>query len=94
VIVYVAVLPELPVLLRIWLIDVPEPAEAPEIPDPFEAVHEKVVPAVKLLKLIAVLAPEQIVELTGVAVANGTGFTVMITGTDGPLHPLAVGTIL
>jgi hypothetical protein len=41
-----------------------------------------------------VLAPEQIVELAGVAVAKGTGLTVIITGTEGPEHPLAVGTIL
>lgn len=55
------------------------------------AVHENVVPDVKLLNEIAVVAPEQIVAVEGVAVANGTGFTVMITGSGAPGQPFAVG---
>jgi hypothetical protein len=58
------------------------------------AVHENVVPDVKLLSAIAVVPPEQIVAVAGVAVANGTGFTVMITGIGEPGHPLAVGMIV
>jgi hypothetical protein len=77
-----------------WLIEVPDPADAPEIPVPFVAVHEKVVPEVKLLKLIEVAAPEHIVADAGVAVTKGIGFTVTITGTDEPVQELALGTIL
>jgi hypothetical protein len=53
-----------------------------------------VVPEVKLLKLTDVAAPEQIVAVVGVAVANGIGLTVTITGTDEPVHEFALGTIL
>jgi len=58
------------------------------------AVHENVVPDVKLLNEMAVVAPEQIVAVEGVAVAKGTGFTVMITGTEDPGQPFAEGTTL
>ena len=92
--VYVAVPCAVPEFVSICEIDAPEPALAPEIPAPLPAVHVNVVPEVKLLRLIAVEAPEQIVADEGVAVAKGTGLTVITTGTAGPVQELADGTIL
>ena len=45
-------------------------------------VHAKVVPGVKLVKAIEGAVPEQIVWEAGVAIANGTGFTVTATDTQ------------
>jgi hypothetical protein len=74
--------------------EAPEPEVAPAIPAPLEAVHENVVPAVKLLNATEVVAPEQIVDTAGVAVAKGIGFTVITTETGVPLHPPDAGVIL
>jgi hypothetical protein len=53
------------------------------------------VPATLPLMTIGVIAvPEQMVCEPGVATAFGVGFTVMVTVTGGPLHPLAVGVIV
>ena len=81
-------------LVSTWLIADPDPALAPEMPAPLAAVQLKVVPPTVLVKLTDVAAPEQIVDTAGVAVATGAGLTVMITGTEDPGHPLAVGTML
>jgi len=94
VIVYVAVPVVVPEFVSDWMMLEPEPATAPEMPVPLVAVQLKVVPAVKLVRFTAVLAPEQIVALAGVAVANGTGFTLITTGTPVPGQPLAVGITL
>lgn len=48
----------------------------------------------KLLKLTEVTPPEQIVDVKGVAVTNGTGFTVITTETGLPEQELAVGVTL
>lgn len=58
---------------------------------PFAAVHEKVVPDVKLDKATDEVAPEHIVEVTGVAVAKGIGLTVIVTRIDVPTQVPAVG---
>jgi hypothetical protein len=58
------------------------------------AIQLKVVPATGLDNVTAVVAPEQIEETAGVAVATGVGLTVMITGTDAPGQEFAVGTML
>jgi hypothetical protein len=71
----------------------PLPAVAPDTPL-IDTVQEKVVPPVKLLRLIPVFAPEHIVWLVGVAEANGTGFTVIVTVIGVPAQPLAVGMIV
>jgi hypothetical protein len=73
--------------------EVPEPEVAPAIPAPFVAAQEKVAPVVKLLRATDVVAPEQIVEVTGVAVTKGTGLTVMVTGIGVPGQPAELGTI-
>jgi hypothetical protein len=44
--------------------------------------------------LIEVVAPEQIVDVAGVAVTKGTGLTVITTETGAPGHVLAVGVTL
>ena len=72
--------------------DDPLAGPKPETDPVAVAVQEKVVPDVKLLSATEVVAPEQIVALEGVAVAKGTGFTVMITGMEDPGQLLADGT--
>jgi len=69
---------------------VPELAVAPETPD-CTTVHAKVVPPTLLLRVMDGAVPEHIVCVPGAAVATGMGFTVTITGTGVPEHPLAVG---
>lgn len=73
---------------------VPEPDAAPEMPLPLVAVQLNTVPLVGLVKLIAVVAPEQIVDVKGVAVTTGVGFTVMITGMGLPGQEFAEGITL
>jgi hypothetical protein len=54
----------------------------------------KVVPGVALLKLTAVVPPEQIVCVVGLAEPTGPGFTVIVTVIGAPGHPPAVGVIV
>jgi hypothetical protein len=44
-----------------------------------------------LVSEIPVVPPEQNVWEEGVAVATGTGFTVIVTRIGVPVHPFAVG---
>lgn len=71
----------------------PELLDAPLTPD-CAAVHENVAPATLLVKAMAVAPPEQNACDEGVAVTDGTGFTVIVTTTGVPEQPLAVGIIL
>lgn len=75
------------------MIVAPEPLAAPLTPD-CETVHAKVVPPTLLLNAIEVALPEQIVCEEGVAVADGTGFTVTVAVTALPAQPPAVGVIV
>jgi hypothetical protein len=71
----------------------PEAAVAPETPDCI-TVQAKVVPVRLLDSAMDGAVPEQIVCEPGVAVATGTGLTVITTVTGVPAHPLAVGVIV
>ena len=79
-----------PVAVRLWAIDDPEDAVAPDTPD-CTTVQAKVVPATLLVSAIDGAVPEHIVCDAGVAVATGVGFTVTTTTLGVPAHPLAVG---
>ncbi len=63
------------VLVKVWAMTDPLPADAPVTPDE-TAVHENVTPEVLLLKVIPEVAPEQIDSEEGVACTSGIGFTV------------------
>lgn len=93
VIEYTAVPAVVPVAVSVCAIDVPLPADAPDTPV-CVTVQEKVVPVVKLDKEMPVVPPEQIVCDEGVAVANGIGFTVMVTVTGVPEQPFANGVMV
>jgi hypothetical protein len=54
----------------------------------------KVVPATVLVKAIDGAVFEQIVCVTGVAVATGVGLTVIVTVIGVPSQPLAVGVMV
>ena len=82
-----------PVVLSVWVIDVPLPLEAPLTPV-CELVQENVVPVTLLVKEIDVALPEQKACEAGVAVTEGTGFTVIVATTGVPEQPFAVGIIL
>lgn len=69
----------------------PVPDVAPLMPAPLLAVQLKVVPGVKLVKLIEVEVPEQIVWGEGDAVTNGIGFTDTVTVIGVPEHPFEEG---
>lgn len=82
----------LPVVVSVCAMLVPEPAEAPLTPA-CVTVHENVVPATLLLNAIELALPEQMLCELGVAVADGTGFTVteMVCAVPGQLPILEVG---
>ena len=62
--------------VRVWLIEVPEPAEAPlTVPLVVTTVHEKVAPVGADVKAIFGEVPLQIVAEAGVAVATGKAVT-------------------
>lgn len=73
--------------------DVPLPADAPDTPV-CVTVHEKVAPVTFPLSVIAVVLPEQIVCVDGVAVTTGIGFTVTVTVIGVPEQPFASGVIV
>jgi hypothetical protein len=73
------------------VIELPLPDAPPEAPLCDGADQLKVAPDTLLDKLIAVEPPEQIVCAGGVATTDGTGFTVTVTLTGLPGHPLAEG---
>ena len=50
---------------------------APDTPD-WVTVHAYVVPVTVLVNAIDVAVPEQMVDVAGVAVATGVGFTVIV----------------
>jgi len=81
------------VAVSVWAMVEPEAAVAPETPD-CTTVQAKVVPANVLVRTMEGAVPEQIVWVPGVAVATGVGFTVTITDSGVPAHPLAVGVML
>jgi hypothetical protein len=78
VIVYVAVPVDAPVVVRVWAIELPLPAEAPDTPD-WDTVHANVVPVTELVKEILVCLPEQNSSLAGFGITSGVGFTVTLT---------------
>jgi hypothetical protein len=82
-------------LVNVWLIDPPEPAEAP-VNDPalVATVHVKVDPVTLLDRTIPVTSPEQMIGAAGVAVAVGVGLTVIVTVIGAPGQELAVGVIV
>ena len=57
-------------------------------------VHSNVAPAGKLVNIIFVVSPEQIVAGVGVAIATGAGLTVIDMSFESPRHPSAVGVIV
>lgn len=67
----------------------PDPAVAPEA-SVCEAVHVNVVPLTLLVKAMPVVAPEQMVAPTGVALTVGVGLTVTVTGGIVAVHPAGV----
>jgi hypothetical protein len=89
----VAVPAAVPVAVNVWAMVDPEDAVAPETPD-CTTVQAKVVPANVLVRAMDGAVPEQIVWDPGVAVATGVGFTVTITDSGVPAHPLAVGVMV
>lgn len=93
VIVYVAVPGVVPVAVNTCPIVVPELAVAPETPD-WDTVQLNVVPTMLLVKLMPVEPPEHIDCELGVAVAIGSGFTVMVTDTGVPEQPPTEGVIV
>ena len=80
----------IPVVVSTWSIVDPDPSDAPETPV-CETVQLKVVPVTLPVSAIDGAVPEHIVWEAGVVVATGMGFTVTITVTGVPAHPLAVG---
>lgn len=54
-------------------------------------VHEKVVPAILLVRATELALPEQMLCEAGVAVADGIGLTVMVTVIALPGQPAAAG---
>lgn len=79
--VYTAVPCVLPVAVRVWAMVAPLLLVAPLTPVG-ATVHAKVVPGTKLDNAIDVVPPEHKVWLEGVAIANGTAFTVTVTCTQ------------
>jgi len=75
VIVYVAVPADVPELVSVWVMLLPEPSEAPVTPL-CATVHAKAVPVTSDVKAMSVVAPLHIVCDDGVAVISGSGFTV------------------
>jgi hypothetical protein len=71
----------------------PDPALAPLAPV-CETVQLKVVPETVPLRRILLALPEQIVCVGGVAVATGTGLTVIVTLIGVPVQPPADGVIV
>ena len=71
----------------------PEPAEAP-VTLVCVTVHAKVVAPTLLVNAIDVALFEQILCELGVAVADGTGFTVTVAVIAAPAQPPAVGVIV
>jgi hypothetical protein len=94
VIVYVAFPGDPVALVSVCAIVVPVPETAPEIPAPLPATQVNVVPAVRLLKLIDVVNPEQMVAEEGVATATGVGLTVTTIETGDPGQEFAEGITL
>ena len=77
VMVYVAVPGTVPVVLKVCAIVEPLALLAPDTPD-WVTVHAYVVPVTVLVNAIDVAVPEQMVDVAGVAVATGVGFTVIV----------------
>jgi len=77
VIVYVAVPADVPELVSVWVMLLPEPSEVPATPL-CATVHAKVVPVISDVKAMSVVAPLHIVCDDGVAVISGSGFTVSV----------------
>ena len=93
VIVYTAVPADVEVALRACEMVEPEEAEAP-LTFVCVTVHAKVAPPVLLVRLMVVVAAEQIVCELGVAVADGAGFTVTVAVIGEPAQEFAVGVIV
>ena len=97
--VYLTTPAVVPVLVNVCSIE--EPQLERQLPNPFivppvggvwiAAVQVNVVPVTLLDKAMEDEDPEQIVCEDGVAIAAGTGLTVISTVIVEPLHPLALG---
>jgi len=88
---YVTVPEVVPVVVNVCEMLVPEPAAAPLIPVDEDTVQLNVVPATLLVRGMFVVAPEQMVAGSGVAVMTGLGFTVITIVTGVPGQEFAVG---
>jgi len=79
-----------PELVIVWLIVLPLPAAYPErLGELEETVQEKVVPATPDVRLMAVVAAEQMVWARGSVVSKGVGLTVTIMEEGCPEQPFA-----
>jgi hypothetical protein len=94
VIVYVAVPGTLPLVIKVWVIDVPLPLDAPVTPFS-STIQLNVVPDRSELRAISVVLPLHIFRLEGVAMTFGFGLTVTTTVMGDPMHPFEdVGVII
>ena len=83
-----------PELVIVWFMVLPLPAVYPErLGELEETVQEKVVPATPDVRLMAVVAAEQMVWVSGEVVKAGVGLTVTITSEGVPIQPLAEGIV-
>lgn len=80
----------IPGLVRVWAIRLPFPALVPINPPEF-TTQLKVVPGKTELSPIAVIWLEQMVELAGLIVTRGCGFTTRLKVSDIPKQPAADG---
>lgn len=81
------------VAVNVCAITVPELAEAP-VTLVCVTVHAKVVPAILLVSAILLALLEQMLCEDGVAVALGSGFTVIVTVAAAPGQPAEEGVIV
>ena len=83
-----------PELMMVWFMVLPVPEEYPErLGELEETVHEKVVPATPDVRLMVVVAAEQMVWVRGEVVKAGVGLTVTIISEGVPIQPLAEGIV-
>jgi hypothetical protein len=93
VIVYIAVPALVVVAVNVWAIVAPELADAP-VTLVCVTIHANVLPATLLVNATEVALFEQILCEVGVAVADGTGFTVTVAVIAVPAQPPAEGVIV
>jgi hypothetical protein len=79
--------------VSVWEIKLPAPSEAP-FTSVVATVQENSIPVTLLVRVIAVVPPEQNSIVAGVAVTSGIGLTVTMMFTGIPLHPFAEGIIV